>query len=83
MEVAKLSHSDDAASLPKFPVSGAPSSGDPTGTFHQFQCLVPTPLNVGTGSYCDVGYYDRVWSYPRTMDTLPGDFIASNGSGAS
>jgi hypothetical protein len=24
-----------------------------------------------------------VWSYPRTVDTLPGDFIASNGSGAS
>jgi hypothetical protein len=23
------------------------------------------------------------WSYPRTTDTLPGDFIASNGSGAS
>jgi len=25
----------------------------------------------------------RKWSYPRTVDTLPGDFIASNGSGAS
>jgi HEAT repeat protein len=25
----------------------------------------------------------RLWSYPRTVDTLPGDFIASNGSGAS
>ena len=25
----------------------------------------------------------RVWSYPRTVDTLPGDCIASNGSGAS
>jgi len=27
--------------------------------------------------------WDRVWSYPRTVDTLPGDFIASNGSGAA
>ena len=24
----------------------------------------------------------RVWSYPRTVDTLSGDFVSSNGSGA-
>jgi len=31
----------------------------------------------------ELGVKLTFWSYPRTVDTLPGDFIASNGSGAS
>jgi len=31
----------------------------------------------------DRGDKGALWSYPRTVDTLPGDFIASNGNGAS
>ena len=38
---------------------------------------------IPTGSETLDKLDDYIWSYPRTVDTLLGDFIASNGSGAS